>query len=403
MQKLKSHIKTSFWAQLPTGYYNNLSNSIVKVDKAIVLYVSPLSLWRHLYYRINCDKINVQTTFPMVRDVVVINILTVMIVEDEKIMREDLMTILDWDVEGYKLMPSAVNGKQGLDFFDHTRPQIVISDICMPVMDGLAMVKSIKDLAPHTRILILSAFGEFDYAKEAMRIGADDYILKTELSSTLLKQKLDSIRDNLEKSQTAAIGNVKGQLRELIDSPETADISSVLANCAEILSVCDVETISSLLIPYLEKSLLGSFEALSMTDRYTPYEGDPETRFQWLASQLKKLKLLREGSHHSPAVLNAIEYINQYYGNNALKTEDVARHAHLSKGRLGVVFKQETGQTINDYLTTVRMDAAKSLLLSGRYKVYEVAEKVGYQTSQYFSQIFYQNTGQHPNKYRTEG
>lgn len=71
-----------------------------------------------------------------------------------------------------------------------------------------------------------------------------------------------------------------------------------------------------------------------------------------------------------------------------LKLQTIADHVGLSSGRLSVLFKKETGNTVNDAITATRIQKAKELLASGKYKVYEVSELVGYKTSQYFSTIF---------------
>ena len=332
---------------------------------------------------------------------------TVMIVEDEKIMREDLLSIVDWRAEGFKIIGVAVNGKQGLTMFEELRPQIVISDIRMPVINGITMVKSIRAISSHARILILSAFGEFEYAKEAITVGADDYILKAELSANLMKQKLALLSEKLKKSQLSAIERAKGRLRELIDRPEGVECLAVeLACIEEIVKDCCPEMLCRLFLPYIERSFSKAFDITGISDQYKPFYGKPDDCFQWFAVQLNILKAINEGIHqqkYSAATINAIEYINQNFANNNLKSEDVAHHVYLSKGRLGVLFKQETGKTLNEYLTQVRVEAAKTLILSGKYKVYEVAELVGYQTSQYFSQVFLQLTGKSPNKYRREG
>ena len=75
----------------------------------------------------------------------------------------------------------------------------------------------------------------------------------------------------------------------------------------------------------------------------------------------------------------------------------------LSASRLSVLFKQELHCTVNEFITRIRMDEAKRLLKSGRYKVYTVSEMTGYKTSQYFSQIFAQYTGCLPTDYQRGG
>ena len=78
----------------------------------------------------------------------------------------------------------------------------------------------------------------------------------------------------------------------------------------------------------------------------------------------------------------------------------MAEDIGISSGRISVLFKQEVSKTINEYITGIRIDAAIDLLLHSNYKIYEIADRVGYRSSQYFSQIFLSFTGRKPLDYR---
>lgn len=85
---------------------------------------------------------------------------------------------------------------------------------------------------------------------------------------------------------------------------------------------------------------------------------------------------------------------------NNLTIDQIAEAAYLSSSRLSVLFRKETGQTVNDYLTDLRISHAIHLLENSNYKIYEIAEKTGYKSSQYFSQVFNQRTGRRPLSFR---
>ena len=92
--------------------------------------------------------------------------------------------------------------------------------------------------------------------------------------------------------------------------------------------------------------------------------------------------------------------MKESYGNSSLTIEQIAEHAGLSASRFSVLFRQETGQTVNDYLTEIRISQAIFLLENSNCKIYEIAEQVGYKSSQYFGQIFSQKTGYKPLHFR---
>ena len=99
-------------------------------------------------------------------------------------------------------------------------------------------------------------------------------------------------------------------------------------------------------------------------------------------------------------VRRAMSYIKENYHREELSISELADYVGISNSRLSVVFKQDTGITVNQYITKIRIDRARELLSEGGYKVYEVAEKVGYGTSQYLSRIFFRETGCYPAEYK---
>lgn len=102
-------------------------------------------------------------------------------------------------------------------------------------------------------------------------------------------------------------------------------------------------------------------------------------------------------------VSEAMRYVRKHYQREDLAISELAGHVGISNSRLSVLFKQDTGITINQFITGIRIERAKELLLQGNYKVYEVAEQVGYVTSQYLSKIFYRETGCYPAEYKRKG
>lgn len=102
----------------------------------------------------------------------------VLIVDDDRIIRRGLVTTIPWEEHGFKLVGEAGDGEQALELIDAVQPQIVVSDIRMPFMDGLAMAEQIKKSHPDIRFIFLTGYEDFNYAKEALKLGAVDYLLK---------------------------------------------------------------------------------------------------------------------------------------------------------------------------------------------------------------------------------
>ena len=104
--------------------------------------------------------------------------LKVFLVEDEKIMREGIKENIAWENEGFLFSGEAQDGELAYPMIVDIQPDIVITDIKMPFMDGLELSKLIKRDIPKIKIIILSGFDEFEYAKEAINIGVTEYLLK---------------------------------------------------------------------------------------------------------------------------------------------------------------------------------------------------------------------------------
>jgi YesN/AraC family two-component response regulator len=122
---------------------------------------------------------------------------------------------------------------------------------------------------------------------------------------------------------------------------------------------------------------------------------------QWFKNKLietiEDIKIIKS-RHYSAKVLKAIEFIEKNYAKD-IHIEDIANVIGISGAYLRLKFKEETKMTINEYITNIRVEKAIELLESGEYKVYEVAEMVGYGNSQYFSQVFKKISGKPPRSF----
>jgi two-component system response regulator YesN len=117
----------------------------------------------------------------------------ILIVDDEYLVRLGLKTIIDWPEHGYVIEGEAANGREALELFDRTGADVILTDIKMPVMDGLELTRAVKEKNKKVTIIILSHYDEFSYAQEAINLGAFRYILKSELTKTNLLNVLESI------------------------------------------------------------------------------------------------------------------------------------------------------------------------------------------------------------------
>ncbi len=117
--------------------------------------------------------------------------LNLVIVEDEEIIRRGLVCTIDWLKMGAKVVGEAANGKEALEVIEATRPDVVLTDIKMPVMDGIAMTEALKEADNPVKIIYLTSYADFSYAQRALQLDVCDYLLKPvneeELTKALAK------------------------------------------------------------------------------------------------------------------------------------------------------------------------------------------------------------------------
>lgn len=126
--------------------------------------------------------------------------LKVFLVEDEFVVREGIKNNIDWRSHGYEFIGEASDGELAYPMIQKLRPDIVITDIRMPFMDGLVLSRRIKKEMPKTEIIILSGFEEFEYAKEGIKIGIAQYLLKP-ISGEELLAEVDIVAEKIREKQ----------------------------------------------------------------------------------------------------------------------------------------------------------------------------------------------------------
>ncbi|GAA0830697.1 response regulator [Bifidobacterium pullorum subsp. gallinarum] len=125
----------------------------------------------------------------------------VLLVDDEAIARTGLRSTFDWEKHGYRLVGEASNGQRAMKWILNGDLDILITDIAMPVMDGLELTRRTRELCPWVKVLLLSCHSDFEFVREGIRLGASDYILKPTLDPDSLGAILDQMRLKLEEER----------------------------------------------------------------------------------------------------------------------------------------------------------------------------------------------------------
>ncbi|WP_315794709.1 response regulator [Paenibacillus sp. BIC5C1] len=132
----------------------------------------------------------------------------VLLVDDEEDVREGLVVEVDWEALDLRIVGLAENGREALEMAERVEPDIVVTDISMPFMDGLELAKRLRERNPLVKVVILTGYDEFDYARQAVSLSVDEYLLKpfsaghlTDLLTRLRAQMADEVAEREDVQQ----------------------------------------------------------------------------------------------------------------------------------------------------------------------------------------------------------
>ncbi len=127
----------------------------------------------------------------------------VLIVDDELLVRTHLKYLIDWKMNNYEICGEATNGLEALRLIEKTEPHILITDVTMPLMNGIALVQTVRTKYPDIQCVMLSNYDDFEFVRDAMKSGVFDYVLKHNLNEKTLLEALDGAKGLLSEKKRA--------------------------------------------------------------------------------------------------------------------------------------------------------------------------------------------------------
>ena len=316
----------------------------------------------------------------------------ILLADDEQIERMALARRLQREFGDVLEIREATDGREALELFRQEQSQIVIMDISMPEMDGMASAEAIRKLDPECVIIFLTAYDDFAYAKRAIVIRALDYLLKPCEQEELVAVMEEAMRltdRRLDGGGRAGSGQVPaGQAGSGQVPAGQAGSGQVPAGQAESGQVPAGQT--------------GSGQVLAGQTG----SGQPGWNAETVQPGQKLHSQNQSGSDDRAERLDQVaetirRYIRMNYMNE-ISMQDAARMMHYSDAYFCKLFKQCFDQNFTTYLTHFRVEEAKRLLRDRTISVKDVSAKVGYYDSNYFAKVFKRITGMIPSEYRSE-
>ena len=164
----------------------------------------------------------------------------IILVDDEEEVRKSIIKKIDWNAAGFQVVGDAENGEEALEKIEALEPDVVLTDIRMPYMDGLTLAEKVRQRYPSTKIVIFSGYDDFEYAKQAIKLNVTEYILKPV---------------NVEEL-TAILKRIKANLDEEIE--QKRNVSLLRENYSKSLPILREQFLNDLVQPQAERRALAS-------------------------------------------------------------------------------------------------------------------------------------------------
>lgn len=374
---------------------------------------------------------------------------TVLIVDDEPAILMGIHKTFDKIDLGFEVLWEAQSSKNAFDIICNQRPDVVVTDIRMPVINGIQLMKMTREQNIDTEFIVISGFEEFQYAKEALNVGAFGYLSKPiqreEVHKLLMRltaymeQKIygkdiriyeDIIykRINIDSlfpqklykyyqfafafSRDENISMTKQALSE-----ENTNIIAIKVGVNKRLFIintnCDVT--ESFKDKYSSSSEMGNI-SFGISDITENTEDVPNLIRQ---AEIASYSSFIYGSHNiykytnnknsfkkiyssikDDSIKNILDYIHINYCDPNISLNKISEIFYLNMAYCSVLFKKCTGMTYSEYLTSIRMTKACELLKDPTLSVEEVSYKIGYDDYFYFNRVFKKNIGITPANYK---
>ncbi len=364
----------------------------------------------------------------------------ILLVDDEPLVIVTLKSLLNWESYGFQIVMSCANGEEALNYTLHHKNEIdiIICDVDMPIMNGIELGEELRRNNIDIAIVFLSAYSNYDYVRSAFQNGACDYLLKSDLDENKILKVLNSINIDTTNSKRKYIQDLSEDrnkyIQQIISNNLDHNISfnsckfethfplSILfirinefnetKNKPEIKTIIEGENIDLLFIDWQyyvllvpkTKNIKAIINRLSSNLwNYMDLSFDYKVEENIVDEDTMKksiLKIYNDFHLSSRLVYLSRKYIKNNYKDPSLNLTQIANAVGISKSHLSREYSKETGETIVEYISRIRINEAKKLLSKIDLKTYEIAELTGFSNPETFFRTFKKVCGITPKQYQ---
>jgi two-component system response regulator YesN len=339
----------------------------------------------------------------------------VITIDDEPLIKKTLRKLID-ATDRFETVGEASDGLEALDLIERHRPDLIITDIRMPVMDGLELLEQLDKRNRKPEVVIISGYDDFGYAQQAIRYGVADYVLKP-VRPALIRETLDRIAARLDRNRRAAencgrwIVLCKNEANAIADRIWLLDgqgVVDALKRFDEALrrivsEEADVRTAYNELLLLISSDLRDKGSCLFERETAPPAPPDAKDMLNYavglVAAAMARIRQTRNWGTHN-GIKRAVDYVNRHFTSDTLTMQEVAAHINMSPAYFSRAFKEEMGIAFVHYLTRLRIEKAKHMLENPDCKTTDIATAIGYADYPHFAKVFKKYCGITPTEYR---
>ena len=345
-----------------------------------------------------------------------------LIVDDDQFVRKCIQNMISWKAIGFDQTLEAENGAAAYQLALEKNPDLIITDIKMPIMDGLELVEKLRGAVLDVDIIVLSAYNDFEYARKAMRFGVRDFVLKplNRININQLQQIILELKEKRSKKNTYRQLMLNREALEQIlefsfqekNTRVVRDFfkNEVFPSRLRLEDAVDCSLLlQDVLFRFLEKKHISAeqlYPAREQAVNKIRSIRNPESLFDYIhylwVSHLDAIYEKESASQlYQSYYQEIVRYISEHLGDFDLSVKKVSDYLHLSSVYVGTIFKQISKVTLSSYINQARIEKAMSLLRDTRFSISEISSMTGYDNREYFSRTFRKYVGITPSEYKS--
>ncbi|MDO4324619.1 MAG: response regulator [bacterium] len=335
----------------------------------------------------------------------------ILVVDDEPMVLRGISLILEQSHLDIDQILSAENGIEALFLIENEKPDLVLTDIRMPKLDGIELTRLISEQYPEVSVIIISGYDDFAYARKAIQYGVKDYILKPVQREELIQSVSSVIYQQTQKDRAYVSHRELDEILVLfvnwfsLQSKECLreGMEKVEKLFAELPASHRKKVASDMCSSLLYKVSMKLGCSLNVTP-VLPKGDETEEWIAWFQTFLEdvavQIRLHIEGEDYRQILLKmAKDYVEEHY-NEEISLNEIAAKTGFSSSYFSQIFKENVGCSFVQYRTKLRIEKAMEMIAFSKKNITEIAMKIGYNDTSYFVRAFKEYTGMTPSQYK---